>query len=106
MSTYRYSGRLRIRVTYVDPKAGDMHNGQYRCTVAVPGLKHYRVWVGAPAYLEHAVDSPEAFDGAAHAAISFADADDSSVGESASSTREGDGWHVGRSEREAYPSEV
>jgi hypothetical protein len=56
-----------------------MANGEYRCRI-VPNRTvdvdmAAVIHVGAPAILEHAVDSAEAFDGAAHAALSFASAD-------------------------------
>lgn len=81
MSALRYSGDVRVRVTYFDPKSGDVFsdgtprhpNGSYCCRIVTPGVRGLRVFVGAPAHLEHAVDSPEAFDCAARAALAFAD---------------------------------
>ena len=65
MSTYRYSGNARVRVTY------DERRDEYRCFVAV-GRRHKRVRVGSPAHLVQAVDCPAAFDSAACAALAFA----------------------------------
>jgi hypothetical protein len=94
MSALRYSGALRIRVTYVDPKAG------YRCAISGDGIRR-TIWVGAPNCLSHAVDSSEAFDETAHAALSFADDEDSGIGDKAAATPEG--WHIGRSGPNAWP---
>ena len=81
MSAIRYSGTIRIRITYLEPYlAGDKCpagrstrlNGEYRCFLRADGYTA-TIIVGAPAVLSHAVDSPEAFDDAARAAIAFAD---------------------------------
>lgn len=81
MSATRYSGELKITLTYRDPPKGMYPNGDYRATITWPwrhGLpsrgpkSRITVYVGAPKHLRHAVDSPDAFDEAAHAAISFA----------------------------------
>jgi hypothetical protein len=63
----------------VEPKSGDISNGSYRCFVRTSGGVKYKCVVGAPAHLDHAVDSPEAFDGAARAALAFAEHDGVSV---------------------------
>jgi len=79
MSAIRYSGDARVRVTYVEPQAGEIGNGSYRCFVRTSGGEKYSCIVGAPAFLDHAVDSPEAFDGAARAALAFAEHEGVSV---------------------------
>lgn len=61
----RYSGEVRVRIVYVDAEAG------YDARVSWPGGRE-RVKVGTPAVLTRAVDSPEAYDAAARAAIAFA----------------------------------
>jgi len=112
MSTLRYSGSLRIRVTYVEYNGETFSdgtprspNGQYRCYIKdTNGGTPFKitVWVGTPAYLEHAVDSPESFDSAAHAALSFADDDNGRVSDRAAHT--GSGWHIGRSITDVWGS--
>lgn len=102
MSTLRYSGEIRIRITYLDahgevfidgtPRAP---NGKYRCFLQAKGGARTTVYVGAPASLSHAVDSPEAFDDTAHAAIAFANDEDSQWGDYAASNE--DGYHIVRS---------
>lgn len=60
-------------MTYRDPKPGDRNrNGDYKVTLSSGG-KRKVIYVGAPAFLSHAVDSPKAYDEAFRAAISFAD---------------------------------
>lgn len=78
MSALRYSGDARVRVTYLDTAAlpwSWYRNGGYRCFVRTDSGATYSCVVGAPQILEHAVDSPEAFDDAAKAALSFAEHD-------------------------------
>jgi hypothetical protein len=65
MTAKRYCGGLTLRLTYRD------RENDYRCFIAAPGA-WTTIYVGSPAVLRHAVDSPEAFDDAAHAALSFA----------------------------------
>ena len=70
MSALRYCGEIRIRITYQDGPG----NGRYRCylTAGDTRTRSTTITVNAPAYLSHAVDSPEAFDNAARAALAFA----------------------------------
>lgn len=96
MSTTRYSGDLTITLTYRE------RSSDYRATISYKGVRHV-VYVGEPRYLQHAVDSPEAFDETAHAAISFASEEDNEIGERAASNRDGSGWHIGRSKKRAWP---
>ena len=109
MSTLRYSGEIRIRVTYVENREGSARfpNGAYRCFLRGPGNLTATIIVNAPAYLSHAVDSPEAFDDAARASISFADHGDENAyahewANAAACKHEG-GWHVGRAPSAAWP---
>ena len=101
MSTQRYSGQLRIRITYIDDSVNGIEG--YRCCVVRPDGKQVRVTVGSPRVLTHSVDSPEAFDSAAHAAIAFADDEAHDCSEFAAYTERG--WHVGRSLATAWPKE-
>lgn len=113
MAANRYSGDLRIRVAYIDAKPGDVYsdgtlrdrNGKYRCHIRPIGNRfvHTTVYVGAPAVLSHAVDSPEAFDSAAHAALSFALNDGWPV-EAHAAWVDNAGWHIGRSPSKAWPT--
>ena len=76
----RYSGNVRIEVTYREPgnTSGVFIPGitatrpEYHCRLVWPGDSG-SVVVGAPAHLTMAVDSPEAYDKAAHSALSFTD---------------------------------
>ena len=65
----RSCGKVNIACTYRD------RQNDYRCALSVGGQRRGVVFVGAPAHLRHAVDSPAAYDEAAHAAISFGLAD-------------------------------
>jgi hypothetical protein len=75
MTAIRYSGDARIRVTYLDEVLPDNRNGGYRCFVRTDSGETYSCVVGVPQVLEHAVDSPEAFDDVAKAALAFADSE-------------------------------
>jgi hypothetical protein len=91
VSAVRYSGSLRITVEYIDAQYDyNNPNGQYRCVVSGKFGRDV-VWVGAPKCLMQSVDSPKAFDLAAHAAISFAcDKDgNNDVAEEAETTESG-----------------
>lgn len=69
----RYSGDVSGRVTYRDPSPGShLRNGDYKVSLSSGG-KRKVIYVGAPAYLSHAVDSAKAYDEAFRAAMSFAD---------------------------------
>jgi hypothetical protein len=113
MSTMRYSGEIRIRITYLEPYlAGDgapagrstMSNGEYRCFLREPDGMGTTIHVGAPAFLTHAVDSPEAFDAVARAALSFAHNAGWPV-EAHAPWVDGAAWHIGRSPAKAWPKE-
>ncbi len=115
MSTMRYSGEIRIRVTYLDPTmtspppAGmtNAREGEYRCYLTMPGGKRITIYVGAR--VEHGsgvgVDSPEAFDDAARASIAFADHEQPREGWGERCAYAGDlsDRHVGRVPSKAWP---
>ena len=69
MSAIRYSGSIRIRVTYRD------NHSDYRCFLSATTGEKHTVYVGEPAILTRAVDSPESYDDAARAALAFAESD-------------------------------
>lgn len=88
----RYSGDLKIELSFND------RTDEYRariCPVRGGGACE-TVHVGAPKYLKHAVDSPQAYDSAAHAAISFARDE---LQERADPNRQGSGWDIRRPRR-------
>jgi hypothetical protein len=72
MSAKRYSGSISIRVTYLDYVHTGRLNGEYRCFLRANNAR-CTIYVGVPASTLLPVDSPEAFDSAARAAIGFAD---------------------------------
>lgn len=110
MSTMRYSGNVRIRITYRDAGRAGL-NGTYRCFIvchepreilgAVRRRKYQTVFVGAPAILTHAVDSPQAFDDTARAALAFAH---EGLANEATLALDGSDWHVGRSPEKRWPT--
>ena len=116
MSTLRYSGEIRIRVTYLDWRPGELFidgtprnpNGRYRCFLKGPGGMRTTIVVCAPAFLSVGVDDPEAFDDAARAAIAFADntpddVDGPAWNDVSAFKIDGSGWHIGRTIAEAWP---
>jgi hypothetical protein len=66
MSTKRYSGNVVVTIDWIDSRS------QYRASVSAGGSRGKTIHVGAPRAMQHAVDSPQALDDAARAAISFA----------------------------------
>lgn len=73
----RYSGKLTIRVLWND-------RGYYNASISSKGRNLWSGTVGAPKSSRVAVDSPEAYDDTASAALSFAahegaDVDDAGV---------------------------
>lgn len=99
-----------MRLTYVesDPLVTDRGlprypNGFYRCSLWRANGDTLAFVVGAPNSLSHAVDSSEAFDDAARAALAFASHGDSEWGDTAAYDAEGSGFHVGRSPATAWP---
>ena len=96
----RYSGSVTISIAYLDS------SNEYRCYLSSPvtiARQGYRVRVGAPASLSCAVDSAEAYDAVAHAALSFlADESEESVtdgmlGILRCAEPSESGWHIARS---------
>lgn len=90
MPTSRYSGGLTIRLKYVDAA------NRYEAVVSAKGSgeRPFKTSIGVPPASTLAVDSPEAFDHAAHAAISFAP---SALSEYAAMNESGSGYLVKRS---------
>lgn len=89
----RRSGRVTIMLAYVPP-AGYAQLGRYMCECrTVDGRE--TVWVGEPRayYLRGSVDSPDAFDSAASAALSFSDR---GAGEHAEFNPHTAGWRIER----------
>lgn len=73
MSAIRYSGALRIRVTYTE----DWTKGpaEYRCHISCPSVRGrapVTIYVHPKTFETHARDSSVAFDEIAHAALTFA----------------------------------
>lgn len=86
MSTYRYCGELRIRVTLLDPDWTPpvyRTTYEYRCAISAPGTDRCTIYVKAPAHLTAAVDSPEAFDNTARTALAFAADEGHDIGDHA-----------------------
>jgi len=83
----RYSGSLTIRVVWND-------RGHYDASISRKGRNLWSGTIGEPRHLRVAVDSPEAYDDTAHAALSFADSEGADVFRSADHT--GSGWHIAR----------
>jgi hypothetical protein len=114
MSALRYSGELRIRVTYIDGwtdlvNGTPVHrNGEYRCAIRSTDKDAIRctIIVVAPAVLSHAVDSPKAFDDAARAALAFASDEGWPVEEHAAYAADLSDRHIGRSPAKAWPVET
>lgn len=70
MAATRYCGNVKISMRL----ALDAYTqrDQYVCAISVNGKKKGNIYVGTPASISHAIDSPKAYDDAAHAALSFA----------------------------------
>jgi hypothetical protein len=67
----RYCGKVKIDCKLV--RAPHMpHGEQYKCNISIGGKKLCTDYVGIPAHLTHAIDSPRAYDSAASAALAFA----------------------------------
>lgn len=84
----RYCGSARVSLKFVDA------TNQYRAVVSNRGERK-TVYVGVPPASRLAVDSPEAFDQAAHAALSFA-ADEGLDPNGCELHPSGSGWLVRR----------
>ena len=106
MSAIRYSGKLWIRVTYVKPAS------EYRCNISpiTPRNGNGDEYQPVTIYVRRAVcdvlpvDSPKAFDGAARAALSFAEDEGWPVTEYATYNLALTEWHIGRTRDKAWPN--
>ena len=113
MSAMRYSGELRIRVTYLEPWAAGTPapagrstrlHGEYRCFIRGPkGTVGKTIHVSAPVVIMSAVDSAVAFDEAARAALSFAFSTGWPVDSHAANDEAG--YYIGRSPARAWPAD-
>lgn len=97
----RYCGAVRIDIRYIDADC------QYACKMALltvlNGTIHVgTVYVGEPAVLVDAVDSPKAYDNVAHAAMSFSTDKESGlpcgsdIEQRAAYTNTASGWAIRR----------
>jgi len=84
----RYSGSVTVRVEWND------RTSQYDATVSIPGEGTRRVHIRRAPADRGAVDSPKAYDKAAHAALSFTDSRDFPVGDNADFLDSG--WAISR----------
>jgi len=82
--TYRYCGDVTIRVEWVDSES------KYKARIGA-----YLVWIGPAPADTLAVDCPEAYDRAAHAALSFA-MDDGEDVEGVEFADDLEGWLIRR----------
>lgn len=96
----RYSGDLTVNLQWKDAQKVNgtypPHGGYYACTVVFDRRVVSRSSVFAPAVLHVAVDSAVAYDQAARAALSFANDEESEIGEQAAYSRRLGTWHIGR----------
>ena len=92
----RYSGDVVVSVTWSDSRDA------YKATVSAHGEK-WSGWVGAPRAMRIAVDSPQAYDDAAHAAISFACDEEPGFCDVAGTNADCSGWEILRAKRRANP---
>jgi hypothetical protein len=67
----RYCGSVKIDCKLV-PALGRPHGESYKCNISIGGKNIGTQYVGMPIYLNESTDSAEAYDSAAHAALSFA----------------------------------
>jgi len=93
----RFSGALVVTIALTDDDA-------YRCRVADPSDPSV-TWTGTidpPAFLTRALDSSEAFDDAARAALAFCADERGEIRAAYGPSAE----HVGRSQRQAWSTEA
>jgi hypothetical protein len=95
----RYSGKVTVDVRWVE----SIGRSRYRAGVSWPGGRSVQ-FVGLPGVLTKAVDSPQAYDEAASAAISFASDEGKDVGDYTAYTDRG--LWIGRSKAQAWPQEA
>jgi len=74
----RYSGRIAMRVVLREGM-----RDEYHVSIKLPNGDRETVVVGAPAHMRIAIDSPQAYDDAARAALAFAEHDGLDVAEHA-----------------------
>ena len=67
----RYCGKVKINCKLVHAP-GRPHGEQYKCDISLDGKRLGTQYVGIPPFIDKAIDSPESYDEAAHAALSFA----------------------------------
>jgi len=87
----RYCGRMKIDCKLI-PAKHMPHGEQYKCDLSIGSQSLGIQYVGLPAHLTEAIDSPKAYDDAARAALSFA-VDDDTIDENSLSFNE-DGSYV------------
>lgn len=98
----RYSGELTIHVKWVEDVNVHPHNGFYDTSVIYKGRRVSTPVVRAPAHLTVAVDSAEAYDQAAGAALSFANDEEPEIGEQAAYSRSGASWYIARDKKKKH----
>lgn len=67
----RYCGSIKVNCKLVSSPHAP-HGEQYKCTISHKGKRLGTTYVGIPVYIDKGIDSPEAYDEAASAAIAFA----------------------------------
>lgn len=90
MTALRFCGGLRLRLTILEP------HEVYRVWITDDRGTRYRTTVVAPRCADHALDHPESFDDAAHAALSFADHDRSDLDFMRADMDRVGGWNITR----------
>jgi hypothetical protein len=100
----RYSGNAHIDVQWHDDVKTAIqhhfsHGGYYQATISVDRRNVWSGKIGAPAFLARAVDSPEAYDDTASAALSFAL--DEGVEAGGTPNEAMTGWDIRRTKRRA-----
>lgn len=93
----RYSGRAVVSVVWDDRLDG------YKAAVSFDGRRIWSGAIGAPRAGHGAVDSSRAYDGAAKAALSFANQDTGGDPLDTEAAHTGSGWHVGRTIATRWP---
>lgn len=99
MTAVRFSGTCSIRIAICeDPSRQVPGSGAtYRCVVTdATSRDRAVVVVGSPPVLTQAIDSPEAFDAVAHAAISFVLEESRTTGQTFTPEHDGSGFLIER----------
>lgn len=95
----RYSGKLKINVTWDDRRSA------YKASVSHRGRSLWSGSIGAPTSSRLAADNPLAYDGAARDALAFASRYSAQVSQFADYDAHGGGWVISRSPaKRANPS--